>query len=76
MVSSWLASLPVAVTPLWQLEQFPLTNVWSKRVSHVFVVWHSSHSDVIVDVNGIWVGCIPVAITPLWQLLHEPVTEA
>ena len=29
-VVTWLFGLPVAVVPLWQLEQVPVTLLWSK----------------------------------------------
>jgi hypothetical protein len=38
------AFLPVAVVPLWQLTQLPVTPVWSKRAGvHAFGEWHESH---------------------------------
>jgi len=36
--------LPVAVVPLWQLEQLPFTWLWSTRVAGFQLVeaWHDS----------------------------------
>ncbi len=60
-----MGGLPVAVAPLWQLAQFPLTPEWSKRTSlQLPVEWQASHALEV----GTWVGCFPVACTPLWQL--------
>ena len=32
-VAMWVAGLPAAVVPLWQLEQVPMTWAWSTRVA-------------------------------------------
>jgi hypothetical protein len=53
-----LADLPVAVLPLWQEAQLPLTPAWSKLApAHVVVVWQSSHC---CD-DTTWLGDFPLA---------------
>ena len=44
LVAMWFAGLPVAVVPLWQLEQVPMTWAWSTRVAgfHAVVAWQAS----------------------------------
>ena len=57
--------LPVAVAPLWQLEQAPTTWAWSTREAGVqaVVTWHDSQVfDVLMCVS-----VLPVAAVPLWQ---------
>lgn len=58
--------LPVAMVPLWQLAQVPVTWVWSTRVTgrHTDVVWQ--FSQVAVDVMCVLL--LPVARVPLWQV--------
>lgn len=66
-----VGGLPVAVDPLWQLAQVPLTAEWSKwTVVQFVVVWQVSHDPVV----AIWVAPLPVADLPLWQLAQVPVT--
>ena len=63
--------LPVAVVPLWQLEQPPLTLVWLKLAGvQALVEWQSLHCAVV----RICVAVLPVAEVPLWQLLQVPST--
>jgi hypothetical protein len=63
--------LPVAVLPLWQLLQPPLTELWSKRtLDQLLVMWQVSQ--VLLD--GMWLPGLPVAVEPLWQAKHAPVT--
>ena len=58
----WPGCLPVAVVPLWQLEQVPVTALWSKRAgTQALVVWQSSQA--LVELT--WVACLPVAVVPL-----------
>jgi len=54
--------LPVAVVPLWQEAQLPLTCAWSTRVTgrQLDVEWHASH--VVVD--WMCVALLPVALAP------------
>jgi hypothetical protein len=64
--------LPVAVVPLWQVEQLPVTELWSNRADvHVLVLWQSSQ----VLPLAMWVLFLPVAVVPLWQVEQLPVTE-
>ena len=68
LVWMWLAFLPVAIAPLWQLLQGWVTELWSNPApSHVLVErWQVSHSPFV----AICVADLPVAIVPLWQLLQ------
>ncbi len=68
-----VGGLPVAVVPLWQLAQEPVTDAWSKRTVVQFVVtWQLSQPAEV----AMCVGGLPVAVVPLWQLAQEPVTDA
>ena len=62
--------MPVAVVPLWQVEQVPgATPVWLKVAGvQALVLWQVSHDAVV----GIWVEGLPVAVVPLWQVEHVP----
>ena len=53
---------PVAVVPLWQLAQLPVTLEWLNEAGlHAVVVWQVLHSaDVAKCVAG-----LPVALVPL-----------
>ena len=66
--------LPVAVMPLWQLEQVPGdTLVWSKTAGvQAVVLWQSSQ----VLPLGRWLPDLPVAVVPLWQAKQVPMTSA
>ncbi len=68
----WLPGLPVAVTPLWQVKQAPVTALWSTRVTgdQVRVLWQLSQELAL----GIWFPGLPVAVEPLWQVAQLPVT--
>ncbi len=68
----WLAFLPMAATPLWQLLQPLVIPVWSKRVAgrHARLEWQLSQPAVV----GMCPAGLPVAATPLWQLAQLPVT--
>tara|TARA_R110002020_G_scaffold309301_1_gene525078 strand:+ start:228177 stop:228458 length:282 start_codon:yes stop_codon:yes gene_type:complete len=69
----WPAGLPVAVDPLWQDAQEPVTKAWSKRTfAHEDVTWQLSHADVV----AMCPAGLPVAVEPLWQDAQEPVTKA
>ena len=73
-VCRWLAPLPVALVPLWQLKQLPVTPEWSKPVAgfHAVVPWQLLHSAVV----AMCVAGLPVALLPLWQDEQLPVTCA
>jgi hypothetical protein len=59
---TWVEVLPVAVVPLWQVKQDPVTLLWSKRAGfHAEVVWQLSQLLSL----WIWVGVLPVAVVPL-----------
>ncbi len=70
MVTKWFAGLPVALDPLWQLEQLPgATPVWLKVAGIQAVVrWHWSQLAVV----GRWLAGLPVAVEPLWQVEQLP----
>ncbi|HHJ12917.1 MAG TPA: hypothetical protein ENJ79_05225 [Gammaproteobacteria bacterium] len=54
--------LPVAVEPLWQLAQLPLTLAWLKVAPpQPLVVWQSSQ----VLLEAMWLAGLPVAMLPL-----------
>lgn len=58
----WLAPLPVAVDPLWQPEQLPVTPACEKSAGvQAFVRWQSEHWAVV----GTWLLGLPGAIEPL-----------
>ena len=74
VVATCVAFLPVAVVPLWQLAQVPVTPVWLKvTVVQLEVdVWQVSQElDVAMCLTP-----LPVALLPLWQLEQFPVTPA
>ena len=62
--------LPVAVEPLWQVEQVPgATPVWLNVAGNQAVVlWQLSHEAEV----GMWVEGLPVAVLPLWQVEQVP----
>ena len=66
----WVAGLPVAVVPLWQVEQVPgATPVWLKVAGvQALVLWQVSHDAVV----GMCVVGLPVAVVPLWQVEQVP----
>lgn len=57
------ADLPVAVEPLWQVEQVPgATPVWLKVAGvQAVVLWQLSQAAVV----GTWLVGLPVAVEPL-----------
>lgn len=59
----WLAGLPVAVFPLWQVEQVPgAIPAWLKVAGvQALVLWQLSQAAVV----GIWLAGLPVAVLPL-----------
>ena len=60
----WPAGLPVAVEPLWQVAQVPVTALWSNRTALQLVVrWQSSHPAW----SAMWFAGLPGAVEPLWQ---------
>jgi hypothetical protein len=59
---TWLACLPVAVVPLWQVAQAAVTLAWSKRAGvHAGGVWQSSQVFALM----MWLELFPVAVEPL-----------
>ncbi len=58
-----VVGLPVAVVPLWQVEQVPgATPVWLKVAGvQALVLWQVSHDWVV----GMCVVGLPVAVVPL-----------
>ena len=74
VVLTWFAVLPVALTPLWQLEQVvALVKVlWSALAPVQIVVdlWQLSQLAVVER----WLAVLPVATVPLWQLEHPVLT--
>ena len=73
VVVMWLAVLPVALLPLWQLEQLvALVKVlWSALapLQVLLDLWQLSQPAVVDR----WLLFLPVATVPLWQL-EQPVT--
>jgi len=71
LVKMWVAFLPFALTPLWQLEQ-PLVMPVCVKVAGVqaSVVWQVPHSWVV----AIWFVPLPVAVVPLWHDEQVPST--
>ena len=59
----WLVGLPVAVVPLWQVEQVPgATPVWLNVAGdHALVLWQVSQALEV----GMCVAGLPLAILPL-----------
>ena len=74
MVGICVAVLPLALVPLWQLEQVPSTSLWFTVFAglHAVVVWQSAHSVLVL----MWVADLPVAFVPLWQEAQVPVALA
>jgi hypothetical protein len=71
LVAKCVGLLPVAVVPLWQVEQAAVTPVWLKVAgSQAAVLWHVPQSCVV----GRCVAVFPVATVPLWQLAQVPLT--
>jgi hypothetical protein len=69
VVAMWLAALPVASVPLWQLEQFvaALKVLWSTRApSQLLVLWQVTQFAVV----GTWTVGLPEACVPLWQVVQ------
>ena len=73
VVVMWLAVLPVALLPLWQLEQLvaAVKVLWSALapLQVVLDLWQVSQLAVV----RICPLFLPVAVVPLWQL-EQPVT--
>ena len=66
--------MPLALVPLWQLEQVPITSVWAtvRTGDQALVVWQLAQAVVL----PMWVADLPVALVPLWQLTQVPVALA
>src|SRR5512140_2155971 len=71
VVAICVAVLPVAMTPLWQLEQVPMTWAWSTFDAgfHALTTWQASQT---FDVK-MCVAFLPLAFTPLWQFAQPDV---
>ena len=73
VVVRWLAVLPVALVPLWQLEQLVavVKVLWSALapLQVLLDLWQLSQPAVVDR----WPLFLPVATVPLWQL-EQPVT--
>ena len=73
VVDTWLEPLPVALVPLWQLEQFVavVKVLWSALapLQVLLDLWQLSQPAVVDR----WLLFLPVATVPLWQL-EQPVT--
>ena len=73
VVVMWLAVLPVALLPLWQLEQLvaEVKVLWSALapLQVLLDLWQLSQPAVVDR----WPLFLPVATVPLWQL-EQPVT--
>ena len=70
VVGIWIAGLPVAVLPLWQVAQVPgATPPWLKAAGfQATVLWQVSQDAVV----GMCAPGLPVAVLPLWQLAQLP----
>ena len=66
-----MLGLPLAVLPLWQVEQVPAAMpLWLKVAGvHAVVRWHTSHCWLV----GRWLAGLPLAVLPLWQVEQVPV---
>ena len=73
VVDTWLEPLPVALVPLWQLEQLVavVKVLWSALapLQVLLDLWQLSQPAVVDR----WLLFFPVAVVPLWQL-EQPVT--
>ncbi len=72
-VGMWLAGLPLAKRPSWQLVQVQLPNdeAWWSNFStgaKPTVEWQASHEAVV----GTWSAGLPRLVTLLWQLAQRP----
>ena len=74
-VFTWLADLPVAVVPLWQLAQLvaAVKVLWLTLVPLQVVVdlWQLSQLAAVDR----WLPFLPVATAPLWQLAQFDTTD-
>mgnify|MGYP001301472789 CR=1 FL=1 len=62
VVDRWLVDFPLALVPLWQLEQFPEILAWLKVAGlHALVAWQVPHSAVV----GMCLDDLPGARVPL-----------
>ena len=75
VVLTWLAFLPVALAPLWQLVQVvaEVKVLWSALApSHLLLdLWQLSQAAVVAR----WLLLLPLATVPLWQV-EQPVLTA
>jgi hypothetical protein len=69
-VVTWLATLPVAEVPLWQLAQLvdDVNMLWLTLVPVQVLVdlWQLSQAAAVLT----WPPDLPVAVAPLWQLVQ------
>jgi hypothetical protein len=65
--------LPVALVPLWHVEQAAVTPVWLKvaPAQVVLDVWQVPQSAVV----AMCVALLPVAVVPLWHEAQVPITS-
>ena len=74
VVGTCLPSLPVALTPSWQLAHTvaEVNPEWSILVagSQASVLWQVSHETCV----AVWLEGLPLAVLPLWQVVQVPVT--
>ena len=70
----WVLGLPLALVPLWQEEQVPITSVWLTVLAgaQAALVWQSAQLVLV----AMWVADLPVAVVPLWQLAQLPAIPA
>ena len=63
VVGTWVAGLPLAVVPLWQVAQPDVMPLWLKTapVNAVVLLWQVSHAAVV----GTWFAGLPFAAVPL-----------
>ncbi len=70
LVEMWLDFLPLAVVPLWQVEQVPgATLLWLMVAGIQAVVrWQLSQDAVVMT----WFDFLPLAVEPLWHVAQVP----
>ena len=69
----WLADLPFAFVPSWQVEQAALVSAWLKVAgTQAATLWQSSQALLVEKC----VAGLPLALVPLWQLAQLELTPA
>ena len=73
VVATWVAGLPLACVPLWQLAQLvaAVKLLWSTRAPLQDDVWWQASQDCPAG-TGICDADLPVAREPLWQVAQAP----